>query len=198
MSIKIHDKFFRPYIRHEEIIAAVERIAERLNADFKGRNDVPVLLCTLNGAIPFTAELMKHLDFNHTLTTVKASSYAGTCSTGKVQITMGGGTSFEGKTVLVCEDLIDTGQTLNAMKKYLIEEKGAAQVLMCSLIVKTGHYRMQLVKDGTIPEDADEETVKKHLPEYFGINCADEFLLGFGMDYNELGRQYKDIYILDE
>ena len=198
MSIKVQDKFFRPYIKYEEIIAAVEKIAGKLNADFKGGSDVPVLLCTLNGAIPFTAELMKHLDFDHTLTTVKATSYEGTCSTGEVQITMGSGTPVKGKTVIVCEDLIDTGQTLRALKKYLIEENGAAQVLMCSLIVKTGHYKMQLVKDGIIPEDADEETVKKYLPEYFGINCADEFLLGFGMDYNELGRQYKDIYILDE
>ena len=88
-NIRLYDKSFRPFISNEKIEEAIDKVAARINADFEGSTDVPVLLCVLNGAIMFTAELMKRLTFNCELVSIKLSSYEGTRSTGNIRQEMG-------------------------------------------------------------------------------------------------------------
>ena len=88
-KIKLHDKTFKPFISNAQIEAAIDRVAAKINADYAGTDTVPVLLCVLNGSILFTAELMKRLDFDVDLMSIKLSSYQGTTSTGDVRMDMG-------------------------------------------------------------------------------------------------------------
>ena len=170
------DKTFRPYIPHERIIAAIDDVAEKVNADFRGCRDVPMLLCVLNGAIPFTGELLQRLDFNCELVSIKMSSYQGTRSTGTVLTMMGLTADVSGRRIIICEDIVDTGNTIVALKEMLLD-KGAADVKICTLLFKPGVYRK--------PDKVD----------YVGLSIPNAFIVGFGLDYNELGRNTKDIYI---
>ena len=172
------DKTFRPYIPHERIIAAIDDVAEKVNADFRGCRDVPMLLCVLNGAIPFTGELLQRLDFNCELVSIKMSSYQGTRSTGTVLTMMGLTADVSGRRIIICEDIVDTGNTIVALKEMLLD-KGAADVKICTLLFKPGVYRK--------PDKVD----------YVGLSIPNAFIVGFGLDYNELGRNTKDIYVID-
>ena len=172
------DKTFRPYIPHERIIAAIDDVAEKVNADFRGCRDVPMLLCVLNGAIPFTGELLQRLDFNCELVSIKMSSYQGTRSTGTVLTMLGLTADVSGRRIIICEDIVDTGNTIVALKEMLLD-KGAADVKICTLLFKPGVYRK--------PDKVD----------YVGLSIPNAFIVGFGLDYNELGRNTKDIYVID-
>ena len=108
----LRDKTFKPYIGHEEIMAAIDAVAEKVNADFRGCDDVPIVLCVLNGAIPFTGELLQRLDFNCELVSIKMSSYQGTKSTGTVLTMMGLTADVSGRRIIICEDIVDTGNTI--------------------------------------------------------------------------------------
>ena len=130
-NIRLYDKSFRPFISNEKIEEAIDKVAARINADFEGSTDVPVLLCVLNGAIMFTAELMKRLTFNCELVSIKLSSYEGTCSTGNIRQVMGLTGSIEGKRVIVVEDIVDTGNTIVNLVDML-REKGAAETRVCT------------------------------------------------------------------
>ena len=178
-NIRLIDKTFKPYIKHDRIIAAIDSLAERINADFRGCKDVPVILCVLNGSIPFTGELMQRLDFNCQLISIKLSSYQGTKSTGTVLNVMGLTASVAGRRVIICEDIVDTGNTIVALKEMLLDKEGAADVKICTLLLKPEVY---------------DKPVKL---DYVGIEIPNAFIVGFGLDYNELGRNTKDIYVID-
>ena len=177
--VRLYDKTFRTFIPYDDIQKAIDRVAERINADFKGCTDIPVLLCVLNGSILFTAELMKRLAFNCEIVSTKLSSYTGTQSTGKVRQLMGLTADITGKRVIIVEDIVDSGNTIVELQKILAE-KGAAKSYICTLLLKPDACRKDL-----------------H-PEYVGLEIPNDFIVGFGLDYNELGRNLKDIYILDE
>ena len=178
-KIKIEDKTFVPYIPHDELIGCIDKVAAQINRDFAGATDVPVVLCILNGAVIFTGELMQRLDFPCQLVTTKMTSYVGTSTTGEVKQTLPLTTSLKGRRVIIAEDIIDTGLTLVAIKKILSEE-GAADVKVCTMLFKKEAYRCN-------------ETI-----DYIGKEIPNRFILGFGLDYNELGRNLKDIYVLEE
>lgn len=178
-KVKVFDKTFRTFIPYEKISAAVDNVAERLNKDYGGCGDVPVLLCVLNGSIMFTAELMKRLSFPLELVSMKVSSYCGTSSTGCVKQVMGMTGDVKGKRVIIVEDIVDTGGTIKELKRIL-EEKGATETKVCTLLLKPEVY------SGDVKLD------------YVAMEIPNRFILGFGLDYNELGRNLKDIYILDE
>lgn len=178
-NIQLQDKSFKPYLSYEEIEKAIDDVAAKMNADFKDSKEVPVLLCVMNGAILFTAELMKRLDFPCELAGIKVSSYQGTKSTGTVHQVTGITGNIAGKTVIICEDIVDTGTTIVALKGMLLE-KGAAKVLVSTMLLKPEIY----------DKDVKLDYVAKEIPN--------EFIVGFGLDYNEIGRNYKDIYILDK
>ena len=177
--IKLWDKCFRPYIDNAAIEAAVENVSDRLNAAYSDGNDIPIILCVLNGAIMFTASLMKRLSFPCQLVTVKLSSYSGTRSTGTVNLQMDLTADVSGRRVIIVEDIVDTGKTLSELRKIL-EARGAGKVEACTLLFK------------------EEAFVEGPAPEYVGIKIENRFIVGYGLDYDELGRNLADIYILDD
>ncbi|MCQ2149071.1 MAG: hypoxanthine phosphoribosyltransferase [Bacteroidales bacterium] len=178
-KIKILDKTFRPFITNEKILQTVDNVANRINEDFKGSNDVPVFICVLNGAIVFTGELLQRINFPCELVSIKLSSYQGTKSTGTVLNIMGLTGDVRGRRVIICEDIVDTGNTIVALKELLLD-KGCADVRICTMLLKPDVYRKDVKLD------------------YVGMEIPDKFILGFGLDYNEVGRNSKDIYIIDE
>ena len=179
-KIQILDKTFKPYIRHERIMEAIDGVAERINADFRGCTDVPVILCVLNGSIPFTGELLQRLDFPCQLISIKLSSYQGTKSTGTVLNVMGLTSSVRGRRVIICEDIVDTGNTIVALQEMLLDKEGASEVRICTMLLKPEVYNKPVQLD------------------YVGMEIPNAFIVGFGLDYDELGRNNKDIYVIDD
>ena len=123
--IKLHDKTFKLFLPYSEIEAAIDQVAARINDDFRGCDDIPIILCVLNGSILFTAELMKRLDFDAQFLSVRLSSYQGTTSTGEVQELLGIREDIRGRRVIIVEDIVDTGTTMENLSA-LLKEKGAA------------------------------------------------------------------------
>lgn len=178
--IQLKDKVFRTYLPYEKIEEAIDNVAARINADFEGCTDVPVVLCVLNGAMLFTAELLKRLNFNLELVSIKMTSYVGTSTTGTVKTMMGLTSSIEGRRVIVVEDIVDSGYTMVALKKILAE-RGATESRVCTMLLKP-----------------DALKVKDLKVDYVGKEIPNDFIVGFGLDYDELGRNLKDIYVLDK
>ena len=177
--IRLFDKTFRTFIPNEAIEKAIDDVAQKLNADFKGCSDIPILLCVLNGSIMFTAELMKRLDFNCELVSIKLTSYSGTESTGHVRQAMGLTSDISGRRVIIVEDIVDSGNTILELRKILAD-KGAAASYICTMLLKPDSCRPDVC------------------PEYVAMEIPNDFIVGFGLDYNEIGRNLKDIYVLDE
>ena len=178
-KVRLFDKTFRPFIPYEKIMKAIDDVAEKINGDFRGCKDIPVLLCVLNGSIMFTAELMKRLEFNCEVVSIKLTSYEGTSSTGRVRQAMGLTSDIKGRRVIIVEDIVDTGNTIVELKQIL-QDAGASESVVCTLLFKPDSYR----KDFPL--------------EYVAMQIPNDFIVGFGLDYNEIGRNLKDIYILDE
>ena len=176
--ITLKDKTFRTSIPYERISEAIDAVAEKINQDFNGCEDVPILLCVLNGSIMFTAELTKRLTFNCQVVSTKLTSYVGTSTTGNVKQAMGLTADITGRRVIVIEDIVDSGNTIVELKKIL-EEKGAAESRICTLLLKPDAYKKDVKLD------------------YVALEIPNDFIVGFGLDYDELGRNYKDIYVLD-
>lgn len=178
-KIRLFNKTFKTFIPYDRLEKAIDDVADKINSDFRGCEDVPVLLCVLNGSIMFTAELMKRLDFNCQLVSIKLSSYAGTESTGCVRQALGLTADIKGRRVIIVEDIVDTGNTIVELKRIL-EDAGAAESKVCTLLLKP-------------------ESFNKDIPvEYVALEIPNDFIVGFGLDYDELGRNLKDIYVLDE
>ena len=177
--IKIKDKSFVPYIRNKEILRAVDSVAAQMNADFSGKDEVPVLLCVLNGSIIFMGHLLPRLRFPMEISSIKVSSYSGLQSTGEIRQILGIDRSIKDRCVVIIEDIVDTGNTIVALEKQL-REAGARDVKICTFAFKPDSY------DKDIPID------------YIGIKIKNKFVVGWGFDYDQIGRNTEDIYILDE
>lgn len=177
--VTLKDKTFRTFIPHEKIMAAIDTVAEKINSDFKDVEDVPILLCVLNGSIMFMSELMKRLEFNCQVVSIKLTSYQGTSTTGRVKQAMGLTADVTGKKVIIVEDIVDTGNTIVELKEILAEH-GAVESRVCTMLLKPDAYK----KDTVL--------------EYVAMEIPNDFIVGFGLDYDELGRNLKDIYTLDE
>lgn len=178
-KITLFDKTFKTLIPYSEISASIDKVAEQINRDFEGCEDIPVLLCVLNGSIMFMGELMPRLNFNCQIISIKLTSYEGTSTTGRVKQAMGLTGDIKGRRVIIVEDIVDTGNTVVELKDILAEA-GAAESYICTLLHKPEAY----TKDTKL--------------DYVAMEIPNEFIVGFGLDYNELGRNYKDIYILDK
>lgn len=175
--IHLHDKVFKPFIPYSEISSAIDSVADRINADFRDAQDIPILLCVLNGSIMFTSELMKRLEFNLEVVSIKLSSYSGT-SSGKIREVMGLTGGVRGRRVIVVEDIVDTGNTIVNLKQIL-EDAGAGDIRFCTMLLKPDVYDKPVRLD------------------YVGKEIPNAFIVGFGLDYDQLGRNYKDIYVID-
>lgn len=177
-KLTLFDKTFRTLIPYESIQEAIDKVAAKINSDFEGCADIPILLCVLNGSIMFTAELMKRLAFNCQIVSTKLTSYEGTSTTGRVKQAMGLTADITGRRVIIVEDIVDSGNTIVELKNILAD-KGASESYICTLLLKPEAYK----KDVKI--------------DYVALEIPNDFIVGFGLDYDELGRNLKDIYILD-
>lgn len=177
-KVTLKDKTFRISIPYEQIEAAIDNVAEKINKDFEGCEDMPILLCVLNGSILFTAELMKRLRFNCQIVSTKLTSYVGTETTGEVKQAMGLTADITGRRVIVVEDIVDSGNTIVALKKIL-QDRGASESKICTLLLKPESYKKDVAID------------------YVAMEIPNDFIVGFGLDYDEYGRNFKDIYVLD-
>lgn len=178
-KITLKDKTFKVAIPYETISASIDKVAEKMNEDFRGCEDIPILLCVLNGSIMYTAELMKRIEFNCQVVSTKLTSYVGTSTTGKVKQAMGLTADIKGRRVIVIEDIVDSGNTIVELKRIL-EENGAVEARICTMLLKPDAYKKDVKLD------------------YVAMEIPNDFIVGFGLDYDELGRNFKDIYVLDE
>lgn len=175
--IKLHDKYFKPFIANKTIEEAVSKVADIINHDYKDV-ETPMFLSILNGSFMFTASLLQKIDFTCEVSFVKLASYSGTGSTGEVKQVLGLSGSVKGRDIIIVEDIVDSGVTITALYA-LLKEAGAHSIKICSLFLKPAAYK------GSVKID------------YPAMEIGNEFIVGYGLDYNQLGRQYKDIYIID-
>ncbi len=179
-TVKLHDRTFRVMIPADELDRAIDRVATLINADYAdkvGEGETPLFLGVLNGAFMFMSELMKKVEFNCELSFVKLASYSGMGSTGKVSELIGLRNNVEGRHVIIVEDIVDTGESMEHLLRSLEGHKPAS-VEIVTLFFKPGAF-------------------KKNFPvKYRALEIGNEFIVGFGLDYNELGRNFKDIYVV--
>lgn len=173
--IEIEDKKFETLIKETEIRAAIDIVAARLNLELDGKR--PLFVCVLNGAFMFAADLMRRLTIDCQISFMKVASYEGTDSSGRVKQLIGLNEEVKGRTVVLIEDIVDTGETMVMLTKQL-KDLGAADVRIATLLFKPEYCR----KDVT--------------PNYIGINLPKDFIVGYGLDYNGYGRNLTDIYTL--
>lgn len=178
-KVTLFDKTFKTFIPYEKITSSIDDVAQKINADFEGCTDNPVLLCILNGSIMFTSELMRRLRFNCQLVSIKLTSYSGTDTTGKVKQAMGLTADISNRRVIIIEDIVDSGNTIVELKR-IMEENKVAESRICTLLLKPDAYKKDIKID------------------YVAMEIPNDFIVGFGLDYNELGRNLKDIYVLDK
>jgi len=172
-AIQLHDKTFVPYLSEVEILGAVKTIATRINEDYQGK-DV-LFLSVLNGAFMFTSDLMKHITLKSEISFMKVSSYAGTESTGRVDELIGLSGSVKGRNVIIIEDIVDTGITIDKVIR-LLSMQNPSSIEVCATLFKREAYRGQ------------------HPPKYFGFEIPNKFVVGYGLDYDQLGRNLPAIY----
>lgn len=172
-TIALHDKHFELEFSESEILKAVENIAEKINTDYSGKD--PLFVAVLNGSFMFASDLMKLISVPCAITFTKMASYEGTASSGKVNELIGLNTDLKGRNVIIVEDIVDTGNTLQKLHQLMFD-KGAKSVTVASLLYKPDAYKYELPVD------------------YVGISIGNDFIVGYGLDYRELGRNLKDIY----
>jgi hypoxanthine phosphoribosyltransferase len=172
--IRIRDRDFALYIPNEKINSVIRELADRMRPDLVNKD--PLFVCVLNGAFMFAAELIKSLDLTESeITFVKMASYKGTHSTGFVRQLIGLNEIIEGRTVVILEDIVDSGSTIENIIHQL-EEMSPGEIKIATLLLKPG----ALVKDVKI--------------DYVGMEIPNDFVVGFGLDYNGYGRNLKDIW----
>ena len=174
--VKLKDKDFEVSIPEEKIQSVIKEMATKINHDYKDK-EIPLFISILNGSFMFTADLFKHIDFNCEVTFLKLTSYKGTSTTGSVRQLIGVNESIEGRDVIVLEDIVDTGITLEQILGQL-KSFEPASVRVATLLFKPEAYQ----KDLTI--------------DYKGMDIPNDFIVGFGLDYDGLGRNLADIYTL--
>jgi hypoxanthine phosphoribosyltransferase len=178
-TITLGDKKFKKYIDYDTIQESIITLAKKINEDMKGEQ-TPLIVGVLNGAFMFLGDLMKYLDFDCELTFVRVSSYSGTKSTGEFCEVLGLNTNIDGRTVILVEDIVDTGNTITNLHELLTQKHNPKQVKVATLLLKPSVYKKDLKMD------------------YTAMEIPNDFIVGFGLDYNQLGRNLKDIYTIVE
>ncbi len=176
-KITLNDKSFRVLIPAEDIDKAVSRVAEQLNERYEGRT--PIFLGVLSGSFHFLSDLVRKVDFESQVTFVKLSSYNGTESTGNVTQHLGIDIDIEGRDIIIVEDIVETGHSMSYLLDYL-RAKRPASVAICTLFFKPDKF------------------LYNYKIDYTALSIGNEFIVGYGLDYNQLGRNLKDIYVIDE
>lgn len=173
--IKVHDKLFEPYLSAAEIDQALNRLAEELKRDYA--EQTPLFIAILNGSFIFASDLFKKLRFPAEICFIKLASYKGTKSTGQVVTSIGLDVDLYGRDVVILEDIIDTGKTLHEFLPQLSHQQPKS-LRICALLHKNEATRYPLQID------------------YLGFTIPDRFVVGYGLDYDGLGRNLGEIYQL--
>ena len=176
-KITVKDKTFKTFIPEQEILKRVKQVADKINADMAGKN--PLLLAVLNGSFIFAADLMRYLTIPCEISFVKLASYQGTTSTGIIKEVIGINENLAGRTVIIVEDIVDTGHTMKNMLEQ-IGTRNPESIHICTLLLKPGKLQVPLNI------------------EYAAMEIPNDFIVGYGLDYDQQGRQLRDIYVLDE
>lgn len=172
-KVQVRELVFEKFINREEIDAAVQKVADGINKDYVGKN--PLLLAILNGAFIFASDLMRKITIPCEISFVKYASYSGTVTTSNVKELIGMNEELEGRYVIVVEDIVDTGITMDKLLEE-IREKRPLDVKVACFCFKAEAFQ----KDFKI--------------DYLGMTIPDDFIVGYGLDYNGHGRNFPEIY----
>lgn len=176
--IRVSDKDFAPFIKQENIETEIHRIAREIKRDMDGKE--PLFLVMLNGAFMFAAELFKNLDMPCEMAFVKYKSYVGTQSTGQMNELLGiEAEKINNRDIVIVEDIVDSGCTMNELLKDL-NKKGAKSIRIATMMFKPKALNYDIKMD------------------YVGMEIGNDFIVGYGLDYNEYGRNLKEIYKIVE
>ena len=175
--VKIKDKSFRTSIPEAEIKARVKAVAQQISKDMEGKT--PLLLGGLNGSVIFAADLIREMTIPCEISFVKLASYQGTTSTGKVKEVIGINENLSGRTVIIVEDIVESGRTMRQMIESL-GTRNPESVHICTLFFKPDKLQEELALD------------------YVAFRIPDDFIVGYGLDYDGFGRELKDIYTIVE
>ena len=173
--VTIKDKTFETSIPETEILERVKLVANRINKDFEGKT--PLFLAVLNGSFMYASDLMKNITIPCEISFVKLASYQGTSSTGAIKEVIGLNNDISGREVIIVEDIVDTGATMERMLDTLRAHKPAG-LYICTLLLKPGKL--------TVPLNI----------EYAAFEIPNDFIVGYGLDYDQEGRNLRDIYTL--
>jgi hypoxanthine phosphoribosyltransferase len=176
-TIKIHDKTFRISYTEKEILERVKVVADRLNKDMAGKK--PLFLAVLNGSFIFAADLLRMIDIPCEISFVKLASYQGTMSTGKIKEVIGINEDLTGRTIVIVEDIVESGLTMKRMLESL-GTRNPASIHICTLLLKPEKLKVDLNI------------------EYAAMEIPNDFIVGYGLDYDQEGRNLRDIYTLVE
>ena len=172
-TLKIKDKEFSIFITAGDIQKTVSGIAAKLVRDLDGKN--PLFLVVLNGSFMFASDLFKLCNILCDISFVKLSSYRGTGTTGNVKTLIGLSENIKGRTVVIIEDIVDTGHTIGNIVEHL-KRQNPAEIKICTMLFKPDAYKMNIKLD------------------YVGMEIPNDFVVGYGLDYDGFGRNYGDIY----
>jgi len=176
-TIKVHDKTFTVYLSETQLQNRIKELAALVNKDYEGRQ--VVFIAILNGSFMFAADIFKHLTIDSIISFIKLASYQGLNSTGSVTTAIGLDTDLHGKHVVLLEDIIDTGKTLHHFLPQLQHQQPAS------------------LKIVTLLHKAEMTTYEVPI-DYTGFVIPNKFVVGYGLDYDGLGRNYKEIYQLTD
>jgi hypoxanthine phosphoribosyltransferase len=172
-QVKVKDRSFSLYLPEKEIIGAIENIAKKINEDYEGKN--PLFIAVLNGVFMFASELFKKVNVDCEISFVKYSSYIGTKTSGQVNTLIGSNEDITGRNIIILEDIVDTGITMEKVVRD-INAFQPASVKIATLLFKPAAFQ------------------KKYKVDYIGKEIPNDFIIGFGLDYDGFGRNLKDIY----
>lgn len=176
-SVQIHDKHFDPFLSAEEIQKQIKRVASEIDDDFSGK---PVVFVgVMNGSFRFVSDLIEHIEWPCEVSFIKMASYEGTETTGKVNQLIGFNEPLQGKHLIVLEDIVDTGGTVERIDSEL-KQQDPASVSFATLLYKPEAYKKEI-------------EIK-----YVGFEIPNDFIVGYGLDYDGLGRNLNSIYKIQE
>jgi len=174
-QIQVHDKTFETFISNEEIQEGIKKIAGEINSDYAGKR--PMFIAILNGSFMFAADLFRYLLLDAEICFIKLASYKGVSTSGHVITAIGLDTDLIGKDIIILEDIIDTGKTLSEFLPKLMHHQPASMKIAALL-------------------HKPDATVFPIPIDYLAFTIPNKFVVGFGLDYDGLGRNYKDLYQL--
>ena len=184
-NYKIEDKYFTPFISKNEIENTIKNVAQNINTYYKNiitEENPLIIIGVLNGSFIFMSDLVKQLDLYCETHFIKVSSYEGTESTGKIKHTLKLNRNITNCNVLIVEDIVDTGFTIKSLVDDYMKEKPAS-LNICTLLFKVDKYNYHDNKDINI--------------SFVGIKIPDKFVIGYGLDYNNFGRNLDSLYVLE-